>query len=406
VDVIDLGPHGPSRAQKGAMDTRTDTKPGHWATTPRAPGDYTPAARSRFGRGFGYHRGGAPPMQSRYRLTRRGCRGDTFYCVDTRTGQRTSLRTSDRTAALRLVHGRNEADRQPMLNLQMAKVYLAGTHRDLMTRTWRQAMDTIIELKQGANRERWLTFLHSKAIAELLPKVIVETDAGVLLRALQRGKVTTNVYLRRLHNFCLDMNWLLAPLIPKRQWPAVHYKEKRAVTREEHQKIIAAEFNPERRAFYELCWHLGGSQGDVARLVAEDVDWEQATVSFVRKKTGVPVLVHLGADSLNVFKDLPSEGMLFPCLAPLRASDRANLFRDGCRRAGVQGVTLHSYRYSWAERAKTAGYPERFAQEALGHNSKAVHRAYAKHALMKLPSLEDYERAASMKVGSGQGGTG
>lgn len=40
-------------------------------------------------------------------------------------------------------------------------------------------------------------------------------------------------------------------------------------------------------------------------------------------------------------------------------------------------MSLHSYRYAWAERAKTAGYPERFAQEALGHNSKAVHRAYA-----------------------------
>jgi len=46
-------------------------------------------------------------------------------------------------------------------------------------------------------------------------------------------------------------------------------------------------------------------------------------------------------------------------------------------------VTLHSYRYAWAERAKTCGYPERFAQEALGHNSKAVHRAYAKRALME-----------------------
>jgi len=42
------------------------------------------------------------------------------------------------------------------------------------------------------------------------------------------------------------------------------------------------------------------------------------------------------------------------------------------------------------------GYPERFAQEALGHNSKAVHRAYAKKALMKIPSLEEYwERAGT-----------
>lgn len=49
---------------------------------------------------------------------------------------------------------------------------------------------------------------------------------------------------------------------------------------------------------------------------------------------------------------------------------------------GIKGVTLHSYRYAWAERAKVCGYPERFAQEALGHNSKAVHRAYAKRALI------------------------
>jgi len=34
----------------------------------------------------------------------------------------------------------------------------------------------------------------------------------------------------------------------------------------------------------------------------------------------------------------------------------------------------------------------------LGHNSKAVHRAYAKRALMKLPSLEDYEQRAAEKV--------
>jgi len=58
----------------------------------------------------------------------------------------------------------------------------------------------------------------------------------------------------------------------------------------------------------------------------------------------------------------------------------------------TMGITLHSYRYSWAERAKTCGYPERFAQEALGHNSKAVHRAYARKAQVVIPTLEDFER--------------
>jgi integrase len=63
---------------------------------------------------------------------------------------------------------------------------------------------------------------------------------------------------------------------------------------------------------------------------------------------------------------------------------------------GIKGVSLHSYRYAWAERAKKAGYPERFAQEALGHNSKAVHRAYARKAQVELPSLGEYERQRAM----------
>jgi hypothetical protein len=45
------------------------------------------------------------------------------------------------------------------------------------------------------------------------------------------------------------------------------------------------------------------------------------------------------------------------------------------------------------ERAKVAGYPEWFAQLALGHNSKAVHRDYARPAQVKLPALEDYEHS-------------
>jgi hypothetical protein len=35
--------------------------------------------------------------------------------------------------------------------------------------------------------------------------------------------------------------------------------------------------------------------------------------------------------------------------------------------------------------------PERFTQEALWHSGKAVHRANAKRALMRIPALEDYE---------------
>jgi len=64
----------------------------------------------------------------------------------------------------------------------------------------------------------------------------------------------------------------------------------------------------------------------------------------------------------------------------------------GASSRSVSGVSLHSYRYAWAERALKCGFPERFAQQALGHNSKAVQRAYAKHAEVTVPSLDDWEK--------------
>jgi len=91
----------------------------------------------------------------------------------------------------------------------------------------------------------------------------------------------------------------------------VQFKEKRATTLDEHQRIIAAEVNPERKALYQLCWHLGGSQGDIASMKGEDVDWTAGTASFTRKKTGMPVIVHLGTGALNVFKDLLAKECCF-----------------------------------------------------------------------------------------------
>jgi len=102
--------------------------------------------------------------------------------------------------------------------------------------------------------------------------------------------------------------------------------------------------------------------------------------------------ISFGSDVAMVLRQLPSTGPLFPYLITVRASDRATEFKQRCRGLGITGITLHSYRYAWAERAKTAGYPERFAQVALGHNSKAVHRAYARKALVTVPPLEEYER--------------
>ena len=59
-------------------------------------------------------------MKNRFILFQRS---GVFYSEDTTTGKQASLRTKDKTEALRLLHAKNEAVQQPAMNLQIARVY-------------------------------------------------------------------------------------------------------------------------------------------------------------------------------------------------------------------------------------------------------------------------------------------
>lgn len=331
-------------------------------------------------------------MKTRYRLIRRGTRGGMFYCVDTHTGKRTSLQTSDEAEARQLVETKNQAARQPAMNLQIAQVYLQHSDEAMSSRTWQNVMEQIVSLKSGETRLRWEAAARDKALDMIRHRKLIETVAEHFFAALKAGTVSTNVYLRRIHNFAVNMHWLPWPILPKPSWPGVKHRERRAITIKEHQKIIARELNPATRAYYELLWQLGGAQSDIANLSAEDIDWKDRTIAYRRRKTGAMSLLAFGDGVAAILKTLPKSGLLFPALARIHERHRAKMFIKRLKTVGISGVSLHSYRYSWAERAKEAGYPERFAMQALGHSSKAVHRAYAKKAQVKLPPLEDYEK--------------
>lgn len=332
-------------------------------------------------------------MRQRFRLYRRGKSG-RYYIHDDATGKQESLHTSDRATAIRLFHAKTEATLQPSINLQIARAYLAASDPQISTRTWQFVMDEAAKLKKGETLRRWQTAAKDKAYDSIRHLPVLETRPEHFLRVMENGTVCTNIFLRRFQNFAMDMSWLAWPVLPKKRWPKIRFKEKRGITWEEHQKILAGESNVELRAYYELLWHLGGSQTDMATLRAEDIDWTNQTISYARMKTGSQATIHFGDIVAALLRARPTGGFLFSQVAQWKESDRAKAFIRRCRLVEVGGVCLHSFRYAWAERAKTCGYPERFAQEALGHNSIAVHRAYAKKAHVVLPPLEEYEKRA------------
>ena len=306
------------------------------------------------------------------------------------TGARV-LAPCDGAGAQLLLDAKNEAVQHVGMNLQIAQVYLQHSDPAMATRTWQQVIDTIIAKKQGSTQARWQCANKDRAYDLIRQRKLVETTAEHLLTVLQSGTVATNLYLRRIHNFAIGMHWLPWPILPKLHWPPIVYGDKRGVSAAEHEQLVQNENNGEWRAFYQMLWHVGGAQTDVATLTAENVDWHDHTISYHRIKTNSLVTLTLGTDALKVLETLPKSGPLFPRLAPLTAGERASWFKHKLDRLKIAGITLHSYRYAWAERARTAGYPEQYAMQALGHHCEAVHRSYGKKAKVKLPSLEEFE---------------
>ena len=181
--------------------------------------------------------------------------GKVWYCQDNQTRQKETLGTTNKTEARRLLDLKNQPHHHAGFHVQMARTHLLVSDPKAVTRTWQNVMDAIISQKTNATKIRWQRAAECKAFDLIRNLVVTNTKADKFLQVLASGGVSVNVYLRRLHNYALDMNWLLAPVIAKRAWPKVEYGEKCSVTRDEHLKFIEREQNEERRAFYEVCWH-------------------------------------------------------------------------------------------------------------------------------------------------------
>lgn len=328
-------------------------------------------------------------MKDRYRLVKRD---RTYYAHDRLTGKRISLESRHLEEARRVLASKNQAMAQPQLNTAMARVYLSATDPKLAQRTWREVMDAYAARGKESSQERSRRAFRSRHFRLLASIRVMETNAEHLMAILEASGSGTHNYLRRLHNLAIKRGWLLNPILAPADWPEKEFKPTRGITAEEHQRILAAEGNREQRLFYSLLWEIGSAQADGAELNRSDIDEKNQVLIYFRKKTGEKCQLSIGPGLKELLNQLPASGPLFPHVRNIETKNRSSEFRRRCKILGITGVTLHSYRYSWAERAFVAGYPERFAQAALGHKSRAVHRAYARRADVICPSLEAFEK--------------
>jgi integrase len=328
-------------------------------------------------------------MQDRFKLFRRGA---VFYCQDRNTGQQKSLQTRDKAEARRIVQAKNDTITQPLMNLVMAKTYLSAQDPKMITRTWAEVMERFCNRSNPNTRMRHERVVRTKSMQFLKGKRLIETTADDFFEALKMGSNSTIAFLQTLHNDALGMGWIPSPILPRKMWPKMHKKGKRAITEAEHIMLMAA-VDDEWRLYFQLLWFIGAAQTDAANLTNANIDWDRHVLRYDRQKLSgrslPPACLVIGKGLEVILRQLPSNGPLFPTISKMDDRSRACFMWKLCKRVGINGVSLHSYRYSWAERAKIAGIPQRWAQAALGHNSKAVHDAYARNAVVICPPIDE-----------------
>ena len=349
-------------------------------------------------------------MKERLRLFRRSW--GIYYWVDSETGRQGSLRTRNRQEAERILQAMRESVRVPdSVNLAMAQLHLQAANPDLSKRTWNDLFGEWI--RRGiaqSSRERCLRAVERPWMRQLGKYRLSDPEAADWVLENLKGNYAKEV-IRGLQRLGISLGWLISLPVPD-----IHLKVRkrdrkvtRAITLKEHQAICAferesagrpnAKLGAERADYYQMLWYAGAAQCDGANLKVENIDWDQMRLVFRRQKTGQKCVLGISGDFEKFLGRLPAEGLLFPRMAGITSAHRSSEF---CRRRKLmefEGISLHSYRYAWAERAAVVGMPLRWAQAALGHSSRAVALAYARKAEIVCPLPEDYREAPELIEG-------
>lgn len=164
-------------------------------------------------------------------------RGSKYYAEEAQTGKQTSLHTSDKLEALRLLAAKNEAANGKSLALAVGHAYLNVIDPVLMTRTWAAVVKLMVQRGGESTQART-----RRAFDLIRNKTIHETTSSDFLKVLENHRPSTNHHLKLLQGMAMNLGWLPGRMIlPKQCWPKIAVKSKRAITWEEHQRIVSVE---------------------------------------------------------------------------------------------------------------------------------------------------------------------
>ena len=118
--------------------------------------------------------------EAKYRLYRRA--NGNYYQQDNETGAQVSLRTKDKRAAQEKLRAANESVAQPLLNRDLARIYLRAHDVQIEKRIWVDAMTAYSERNRDSSRTRCRRAFAGRDFDHIRSLEIIATKSDDLTR--------------------------------------------------------------------------------------------------------------------------------------------------------------------------------------------------------------------------------
>jgi len=249
-------------------------------------------------------------------------------------------------------------------------------------------------------------------------KRVIDTVANDFQEALKNAGVSLVEFGRKFHNYAMNHRLIPYAIMGKEMWPKIDTDPvSRSITEGEHLTIVGYLSNPSLKPYNDhankhqgtmpemwrdewvnwlwFLWFTGASSADAANMKAECIRWGEGVLEYKRGKwikperhAPVRVAIAKGGQFEKLLKRLPAAGNLFPLLSLRRSDERAKTFAGVIGCLGIPKVTIHGYRFAFAERAKEAGMSTEDRMASLGHADYDMHHHYDKNAKVTPASIE------------------
>jgi integrase len=201
----------------------------------------------------------------------------------------------------------------------------------------------------------------------------------------------TVAYWNAIQNMCIANEWTHAPKLPVM---AKLQTRIRTITQAEEDALLAAldpseKFHSwneakasQRQDNYDMTivfFDLGLRYSEAAMLRWEQIDIERGSILVRRLKRGVDgtllLTTRLHAVMKRRWETRTSDELVFP--TKIGKNNAAVWLKAALVRAGLKGITPHTFRHTMATRLVSAGMPIIEVQQQLGHRALASTLVYA-----------------------------